>query len=91
MPLLGTPRGLDEVLDELRGLSQWRIWRDHLEKKKIKVDPNPVITAILFHEAVSFDLFDTLVDRPFLIPHEVFQFLELKVREVSVTFDDPWI
>jgi predicted HAD superfamily hydrolase len=76
-------RDLDEVIEELSKVSQWRAWNEDLKKRDIPISPNPVLRDISFGEMVSFDLFDTLVDRPFLHPHELFQFLEPMVRKLT--------
>ncbi len=74
-------QALPEVFEQIKGLSQWRAWSQSLKGRNIAVQPHPVLSRIVFNEAVSFDLFDTLVDRPFVQPHELFQFIEPLVRE----------
>nr|WP_199064807.1 hypothetical protein [Chromobacterium sp. ASV5] len=76
-------RPLEEVFSDLKSSSQWRSWAKLLNEKNIPIKPHPVLARIVHNEAISWDLFDTLVDRPFIHPHELFQFLELKVREIS--------
>lgn len=72
---------LSEVYEQIKALSQWRAWTQTLKGRNLKVQPHPVLSRMVFNEAVSFDLFDTLVDRPFVQPHELFQFIEPMVRE----------
>jgi len=78
---LPEPARLDAVFEALKSVSQWRAWKETLASKKIAVSPHPVLSRLVFADAVSFDLFDTLVDRPFVHPHELFQFIEPLVRE----------
>ena len=44
--------------------------------------PDPFKKALNNIEVVSFDLFDTLVDRPFAAPHELFLFMQDQVRKI---------
>jgi predicted HAD superfamily hydrolase len=74
-------RSLSDVFKEIKSHSQWRAWTEELRIRNISVQPHPVLARIVFNEAISFDLFDTLVNRPFVEPHELFQFLETIVRE----------
>ncbi|MFY7916211.1 MAG: hypothetical protein ACOVPA_16280 [Rubrivivax sp.] len=76
-------RSLTEVLEEAKGSSQWRSWSSTLKNCHFNVHPHPVLSRMVFSDAVSFDLFDTLVDRPFVQPHELFQFMEPMVREIT--------
>lgn len=81
LDLLPPAQPLHDVLKAYAAQSQWRVWRQELEVTKTAIAPHPVLNAIAFADAVSFDLFDTLVDRPFVEPHELFHLLEFKVRE----------
>lgn len=46
-------------------------------------------TQIRKHDVISFDIFDTLLMRPFLSPSDLFKFIEPKIRDVisNSTFD----
>ncbi|TFY99923.1 hypothetical protein [Ramlibacter rhizophilus] len=83
LELLPAPRSLRDVLERLKHHSQWRAWTTELKKRGIAPNPHPVHARIVFNEAVSFDLFDTLVCRPFVQPHELFQFIEPLARELT--------
>lgn len=76
-------QNLESYYNSLVYCSQWRKWDKLLEKKNIKKDINPILSNILFHDYISWDLFDTLVDRPFIHPHELFQAIESKAREIT--------
>lgn len=67
---------LEDYFDDLIQSSQWRMWDNLLISNKIKKKVNPVFLDIVFHDLISWDLFDTLVDRPFIHPHELFQAIE---------------
>ncbi len=81
--LLPEPRDLDDVLADLIKHSQWKEWTNLLKEKKIAVSAHPVLLPAVFTDAISFDLFDTLVNRPFVEPHELFQFIEPIIRNVT--------
>lgn len=74
---------LSDVFEQIKKVSQWRDWTNKLNSLEIKVDNHPVLSRIVFNDAISFDLFDTLVERPFIEPHELFQFMEPMVRELT--------
>lgn len=83
-PLLPTLfNTLDEYYEKIIHSSQWRAWQKNLLQKNIPIEPNPVLAKMLFHDFISWDLFDTLVDRPFVHPHEVFQSIEDKARAIT--------
>lgn len=67
---------LEEYFQDLIHTSQWRQWVKTLSGRRISVDCNPIFANILFNDHISWDLFDTLVDRPFINPHELFQAVE---------------
>lgn len=79
--LLPDARDLDDVLADMAVNSQWKLWRDTLISAKKPTHPHPVFFKAVFSDAISFDLFDTLVNRPFVEPHELFQFIEPVVRK----------
>lgn len=72
---------LKDFFDTLRGTSQWRLWDRTLQDMGIAKCPHPVLARMPFYDAVSWDMFDTLVDRPFVEPHELFQLMERPVRQ----------
>lgn len=74
-------QNLSDVFQGMKAVSQWKTWTKTLDSKNIPVRPHPVLSQLVNCDAVSFDLFDTLVDRPFVHPHELFQFLEPIVRQ----------
>ncbi|AMC36360.1 hypothetical protein [Janthinobacterium sp. B9-8] len=80
---LPVQKNLDEVFKDLKNNSQWKIWSRELENKQIKTTPNPALLNICFADAISWDLFDTLVQRPFIQPHELFQAIEPIVRKIT--------
>ncbi|WP_158677414.1 hypothetical protein [Chromobacterium vaccinii] len=79
------PRRYDnEQLLEL--FSKWsRV--DRLQKlladRQVDSQPNELLVKITQAKAVSFDLFDTLVQRPFMEPHDLFQMIEGRVRRIT--------
>lgn len=80
-PLACLPEtALDDFLDKLKTTSQWRLWLRYLDQAGVKPCPHPVLARLPFYDAVSWDMFDTLVDRPFIEPHELFQLMERPVR-----------
>jgi FMN phosphatase YigB (HAD superfamily) len=81
--LLPAPRDLNDVFMDLDSNSQWKIWRKQLEEKNIPIIQHSVLLKAVFCDAISFDLFDTLVNRPFVEPHELFQFIEPVVRKIT--------
>lgn len=48
-----------------------------------------LVAQIRKHKIISFDIFDTLLMRPFLCPSDLFKFIEPKVRDIinDYTFD----
>ena len=74
---------LEAYFQDVVKASQWRQWDSLLAQKGIAKDANPVFIDILFHDLISWDLFDTLVDRPFIHPHELFQAVEDKVKHIT--------
>lgn len=74
---------LEIYFQNLRETSQWRKWDNLLKEKEIEKDINPIFNDIVFHDLISWDLFDTLVDRPFIHPHELFQAVEDKAKELT--------
>jgi FMN phosphatase YigB (HAD superfamily) len=74
-------RELKDFYVSLKGSSQWRAWDRMLQKLGVQKCPHPVLARIPFYDAVSWDMFDTLVDRPFVEPHELFQLMERPVRK----------
>jgi len=55
------------------------------KEKKVNFSRNvkeECFRLILNHDIVSFDIFDTLLVRPFRLPHEMFLFMQNKVREI---------
>ena len=75
------PRDLKDFYDALQGESQWRLWDRTLQNRGVAKCPHPVLARLPFYDAVSWDMFDTLVDRPFVEPHELFQLMERPVRK----------
>lgn len=67
----------------------FNLWfrQDHLksllEKRSINLEPNELLVKIADADAVSFDLFDTLVQRPFLEPHDLFMLIEKDIRSIT--------
>lgn len=80
---------LEEFYTDLVETSRWIEWDKFLSDCKIDKKPNPVFLNIVFHEFISWDLFDTLVDRPFIHPHELFQFIEdmIKFKTGNIYFN----
>lgn len=74
---------LDKYFEDVIKVSQWRKWNSLLEKQGIVKDGNPIFIDILYHDFISWDLFDTLVDRPFIQPHELFQAIEDNVKCIT--------
>lgn len=74
---------LDIFFQNLQETSQWRKWDNVLTQNGIQRDVNPVFKDIVFHDLISWDLFDTLVDRPFIHPHELFQSVEDKAKYLT--------
>lgn len=74
---------LEAYFQDVVQASQWRKWDKLLQSKGIAKDKNPIFVDILFHDLISWDLFDTLVDRPFIHPHELFQALEDKIKHMT--------
>lgn len=63
---------LDDVGDELQRV-----------KTNAAVEvPRGFVNAVDSTEVVSFDLFDTLVDRPFAAPHELYLYIQQEVRQL---------
>lgn len=60
-----------------------RFWllKKEIANKNIVPKPDVLIHAFTLNDAVSFDLFDTLAERDFLHPHELFLFIESDVRK----------
>jgi len=54
-----------------------------LKQCGIESRPNEILVKITEAEAVSYDLFDTLVQRPFMEPHDLFQMIEGRVRQAT--------
>lgn len=69
-----------ELLDKLIGHSREEVLKEFLKGKEIETINNELFTKITEAEAVSFDLFDTLVERPFFDPHDLFFLAENKIR-----------
>ena len=46
-----------------------------------------LINQIKKHKIISFDIFDTLLVRPFISPTDAFNFMEIKIRDY---LNDPW-
>lgn len=56
--------------------------REWFEKAKLKPTPDYLLLEISRHKVVFFDLFDTLIQRPFIEPHELFGLIENQVRSI---------
>lgn len=79
-----------EFYHELTSCHQQEIWLATLTKNQIEQKPNPVFIDIVHHDVISWDLFDTLVDRPFIHPHELFQAMEDKIKDITQNFYIPF-
>ncbi len=71
----------DELLEKLTKFSREKELKKILKDRNIETINNEFFTKIIEAEAVSFDLFDTLVERPFLEPHDLFLLAEFKARK----------
>ncbi len=71
----------EELAKKLVDYSREEWLKKILLEKNIETINNEFFTKIIEAEAVSFDLFDTLVERPFLDPHDLFLLAEFKARK----------
>lgn len=55
--------------------------QDLLKEKNIPTTNYEILTKVIECQALSFDLFDTLVERPFFDPHDLFFLAENKIRQ----------
>lgn len=64
-------------------IGDFRGWllKQESEKYKDRISPDYLRISISECKAVSFDLFDTLAERDFAEPHELFLFIEPRVRK----------
>lgn len=70
----------DQVLEIFESGSRKKDIELIFNQKGIKFFNNEIYVKICEADAVSFDLFDTLVERPFIEPHYLFQLIEPAVR-----------
>ncbi|MFQ1711138.1 hypothetical protein ACK39D_01375 [Aeromonas veronii] len=63
------------------GRKGWLLDKE-IAMRKIDVQADHLRVAMAEAKAISFDLFDTLVERDFIEPHELFLFIEPKVQEI---------
>lgn len=60
---------------------EWQT-RQLMAEARTHPKPDPLLEKIMEADAVSFDLFDTLVDRPLIDPHELFLKVQPQVRKM---------
>lgn len=73
----------DQLLQLFNKWSRLDPLRSLLTARQIDSQPSELLVKITQAKAVSFDLFDTLVQRPFMEPHDLFQMIESQVRRVT--------
>lgn len=65
-----------KVNDEMYFYAVKSVWNDNLEKIKVKICSKDI-------KCVSFDIFDTLIVRPFLYPTDLFTVIDKHFRELT--------
>lgn len=56
---------------------------DPESSKNSRIPPDKLAIALLKYDVISFDIFDTLILRPFTSPHDVFLLLSSKYKETN--------
>lgn len=73
---------IDQVFEIIcQGNREWLLAKN-FKDENITPEVDHLRVAMASSQATSFDLFDTLVERDFVEPHELFLFIEPKVRKL---------
>ncbi|HBH9243613.1 TPA: hypothetical protein KYC20_004872, partial [Escherichia coli] len=75
-----TKKSIDEVRkDIICGNREWLLKKNFIDSKLVP-EVDHLRVAMSHSKAISYDLFDTLVERDFVEPHELFNLIESRVR-----------
>jgi predicted HAD superfamily hydrolase len=73
----------DIFVEKFKKYYRENLLQDLLKEKGISTISYDILNKVIECQALSFDLFDTLVERPFFDPHDLFFLAENKIRQVT--------
>jgi predicted HAD superfamily hydrolase len=70
----------DEIKERIIESNRNWLLVEEMKKSNAKIEPDELRVSMAENDAISFDLFDTLAERDFAEPHELFLYIEPKIQ-----------